>query len=70
MTLPLGVHEFTARWKDGATVTRRVFVPQMSVSYDVNFGMNSSRSGGSMKYSGKPDAKKTVIVLKKPKKAS
>ena len=70
LAIPLGVHEFTARWPDGTTATRRVFVPQMVVTYNLNYEATMSRSKGSVKYSGKqPDAKKTVIVLEKPKQA-
>ena len=68
LTMPLGVHEFAARWPDGATTSRRVFVPQMNVTYDINYETTMGSSGGHIKHSGKPDVKKTVIVLKKPAK--
>jgi len=66
LTMPLGVHEFTARWPDGAEATRRVFVPQMDVTYDISYQSTMGESSGRMKYSGKPEVKKTVIVLTKP----
>ena len=57
------VHEFKARWPDGTVAARRVFVPQVEITFNIDYKMSASDSGGHGKFSGKPDVKKTVIVL-------
>jgi len=66
LMIPLGVHEFTACWPDGQKATRKVYVPQMQVNYDIKYNLDASSSGGGIKYSGNPKVEKTEIVLTKP----
>lgn len=65
MTVPLGIHEFTATWSDGSTVTRRVYVPQMKVRYDVDYSTDVGRSSGKVQFAGTPDVEPTAVVLEK-----
>ena len=62
LMLPIGVHNFTASWSDRTTTTRKVYVPQVEINYDIDLNSNSN----SITYSSKPKVEKSVIVLKKP----
>jgi hypothetical protein len=71
LMLPIGPHDFEARWPDGQTAVRKVYVPQVkgefNIDYDVDNRRGSRGGRGSIKFSGKPKIEKTVIVLAKPK---
>ena len=68
LVVPLGVHTFMARWPDGSATSRKVYVPQMNVDYEINYKAQMAQGSGSGGSNLNADVHKTAIVLTKPAK--